>query len=235
LLQLLQKSNGGRWPILCADLGHKPITDFSNLTVDIDNSSHKHHQGITHSTQEGLQDDKSENPDYPQSIPDYILHSQHKPKPHKPDLIRAVCFTLNTQGKLVKDLTYRGQRQIQIIECKYSNEGKIQTIIDHIYAIYDPLRLALQTYGTLKAEVKIIPIVISRTYTFHVKTLAEIVQLVSFKEEPPDALTFKQLTPTAKRIAMALHVHAQEWLSHISKTSKKILATKTKKTTNFNA
>ena len=23
-------------PILCADLGHKPVTDFSNLTADID-------------------------------------------------------------------------------------------------------------------------------------------------------------------------------------------------------
>jgi len=42
-----------------------------------------------------------------------------------------------------------------------------------------------------------IPIVISRTNNFHVKTLAEIAQLVSFKEEPPDELTFKQLPLTA--------------------------------------
>jgi hypothetical protein len=54
LLQLLQKSNGGRWLILCADMGHKPVNDFSNLTIDIDTSSHTHHQGITHLTQEGL-------------------------------------------------------------------------------------------------------------------------------------------------------------------------------------
>ena len=78
-------------------------------------------------------------------------------------------------------------------------------------------------------DIKIIPIVISRTGTFHVKTLAEIAQLVSFAEEPPDELIFKQLPPTAKRIAMALHVHAQEWLSHISKISRRILTTKTKK------
>ena len=101
--------------------------------------------------------------------------------------------------------------------------------MDHIYDIYEPLRLALQTYGTLKAEVKIILIVISRTSTFHVKNLAEIAQLVSFKEEPPDELTFKQLPLTAKRIAMSLHVHAQEWISHISKTPRKILTTKNKK------
>ena len=228
LLQHLQKSNGGRWPILCADLGHKPITDFTSLNLDTDTPQYYHHQDIKHSTQEGLQDDKSDNPDYPQTIPDYILHPQHRPKHHKPDLIRAVGFTLKKQGRLVKDLTYRGRRQIQIIECKYSTDGNIQTIIDHIYDIYEPLRHALQTHGTLKADVKIIPIVISRTGTFHVKTQAEISQLVSFTEEPPDELTFKQLPPTAKRITMALHIHAQEWLSHISKISRKILTTKTK-------
>ena len=109
-------------------------------------------------------------------------------------------FAIKQQGKLVKDPTYRGRKQIQIIECKYSTDGNIQTIIEHIYEIYKPLRQALQNYGTLKADVKIIPIVISRAGTFHVKTLAKISQLVSFTEEPPDELTFKQLPPTAKRI-----------------------------------
>ncbi len=157
------------------------------------------------------------------------LHPQHRPKHHKPDLIRAVGFTLNKQGKLVKDLIYRGRRQIQIIECKYSTDCNIQTIIEHIYEIYEPLRQALQTHGALKADIKIIPIVISQTGTFHVPTLAGIRQLVSFAEEPPDELTFKQLSPTAKKITMALHVHAHEWLSHISKILRKIFTTKTKK------
>jgi hypothetical protein len=58
-----------------------------------------------------------------------------------------------------------------------------------------------------------------RGQTFHVKTLSEITQLVSFKEEPSDAVTFKQLPITDKRIATALHVHAQEWLSRISEIS----------------
>jgi hypothetical protein len=115
LLRHLQKSNGGRWPILCADLGHKPVTDFSNLTIDIDTPPHTHHQDMKHSTHEGLQDDKPEHADYPQSIPDYVLHSQHKPKHHKPKLIRAIGFTLNSQGKLGKDPTYRERRQIKVI------------------------------------------------------------------------------------------------------------------------
>ena len=197
-------------------MGHKPVTDFSNLAVDIDISSHTHHQGITHSLQEGLQDDKSENPDYPQSILDYVLHPQHKPKHHKPDLVRAVGYTLNTQGKLVKILTYRGQRQIKIIECKYSIDGNIQTIIDHIYDIYEQLRLALQTYGTLKAEVKMIPIVISQTGTIHVETLAVIAQLVSFKEEPPDDLTFKQPPPRLKESRWhSTYMHKNGYLTHL--------------------
>jgi hypothetical protein len=90
------------------------------------------------------------------------------------------------------------------------------------------LKQALQTHGTLQADIKIIPIVISRTGTFNSKTLAEIAQLVSFDEEPPDTLTYKQLPKPAQHIAMALHIHAQEWLSHISKISRTILTTKPK-------
>ncbi len=132
LLQLLQNTKGGRWPILCADLGHKLITDFSSLIADVDTPAHPHHKGIAHSTQEGLHDDKSDIPTYPQSIPDYVLHLQHRPKHHKPDLIWAIGFTFNKQGKLVKDLACRRRRQLQI-------DGYIQTIIDHIYDIYEPL------------------------------------------------------------------------------------------------
>ena len=42
-------------------------------------------------------------------------------------------------------------------------DGNIQTAIEHIYNIYEPLKQALQTYGTLKADIKIISIVISRS------------------------------------------------------------------------
>jgi hypothetical protein len=169
LLQLPQNLNKGRWPIICVDMGHKPVTDFNYLMADTNITPHTQHQEICNSLQEGLQDDKSENPDYPLSIPDYVLQPQHIPRHYKPHLIRAVGFTLNTQGSLIKYLTYRGQMQFQIIECKYSTDGNIQTIIDHVYGIYELLRLALQTHDTLKADVKIIPIVINRTNTFHFK------------------------------------------------------------------
>ena len=108
-------------------------------------------------------------------------------------IILAVRYTINAQEKLVKDLTYRGQRQLQIIKCKYSTDENIQDVIDHNYDIFEPLRLALQTHGSLNSEVEIIPI-----DTFNVKSLPEIAQLLSFKEEPSNVLTFKQLPTIAK-------------------------------------
>jgi len=101
--------------------------------------------------------------------------------------------------------------------------------IYHIYQLYEPLKTSLQAHGRLKADVTIIPTVISRTCTFNVNTMAEIAQLVSYKEEPPTIMTYKQLPNLAKHIAMALHTHAQEWLSHISKISRTILTTKPKR------
>ncbi len=56
-------------------------------------------------------------------------------------------------------------------------EGNITDIIQHIHTIYEPLKQVLLTHGTLKADIKIIPIVISKTGTFNVKTLAEIASL----------------------------------------------------------
>ena len=127
----------------------------------------------------------------------------------------------------MEDPTYKGRRYIQLIECKYSTDTNMHTIIENIYNIYEPLRQAILTCSShplrWKAEVQIIPIVISRTGSFHVQTLAEIAKLVSFTEDPPDALTYKQLPQAAKEIAMALHIHAQEWLTLMSKISRNTL------------
>jgi hypothetical protein len=209
------------------DLGQKPVTDFKDIPIPSPAPEDPTLEAITQPNLEGLQDDKADTR-YPQTIPEYILPAQHRPKHHRPDLIRAVGYMLTPEGRLTIDHTYRGRRQLQLIECKYSTDGNIDDIIEHIHIIYEPLKLALQTHGTIKADIKIIPIVISRTGTFNFKTLAEIAQLVSHSEEPPDSMTFKQLPKQAKRIAITLHKHAQEWLSHISKHSRKILTTKQK-------
>ena len=92
--------------------------------------------------------------------------------------------------------------------------------------LYSPLKRAIRIHGEWTDDIDIIPIVISRTGSFNVKTLAEIAQLVSFEEEPPDARTYNELPPDAKRIAMALHTHAQQWLTLMLKISKQLLVSK---------
>jgi len=47
--------------------------------------------------------------------------------------------------------------------------------------------------------------------------------MVSFKENPPDNIAYKSLPSQAQTIAMAIHVHAQEWLTLISKVSRSTL------------
>ncbi len=153
---------------------------------------------IPHPDQEGLQDDKQTDNDSNHTIPYYILPAQHIPKHHRPDLIRVVGYTFGPNGKLTKYYSYRGRRQLQLIEGKYSTDGNIPEIIQRIHTIYEPLKQALLIHGTIKAYMKVIPTVISRTGTFNVKTLSKIAQLVSFQEEPPDAMTFKQLPRPAK-------------------------------------
>ena len=79
----------------------------------------------------------------------------------------------------------------------------------NIRRIYTPLRQAIWDHGHWKGDIDIIPIVISGTGSFHIKTLAELAQLVSFTEEPPHEMTYRQMPPAAKRMAMTLHTHAQ--------------------------
>ena len=93
-------------------------------------------------------------------------------------------------------------------------------IIEHIHAIYEPLKQAIQLHNNGRIQVEVIPIVISKTGNFHTRTLTEIAQLVSLKENPPNTLTYKYLPHQAKTIAMMLHIHAQEWLTLMSKISR---------------
>jgi hypothetical protein len=72
-------------------------------------------------------------------------------------LVRAVGYTIGPNCQLIRDPTSQGRRQLQLIECKNSTDGNTQEIIDHIHTIYEPLKQALQTHGTLKAGIKIIP------------------------------------------------------------------------------
>ena len=85
---------------------------------------------------------------------------------------------------------------------------------------YEPLKQAIQLHNNGRIQVEMIPIVIRRTTNFHTRTLAEIAQLVSLKENLPDILTYKSLPHQAQKIVMMLHIHAQEWLTLMSKISR---------------
>ncbi len=106
------------------------------------------------------------------------------------------------------------------IECKYSTDSNILETIERIHTIYEPLKHDIQLHNNGRIQVEVIPIVISRTGNFHTYTLAEIAQLVSLKENPLDTLTYKALPLQARTIAMKLHIHAQEWLTLMSKISR---------------
>ena len=69
LHQLLQKSNGGRWPVIGIDLGKTPITDFRNTKPKTDDTPLSNLPPITHPEQEGLQDDKNAAGETPHIIP----------------------------------------------------------------------------------------------------------------------------------------------------------------------
>ncbi len=73
---------------MCADLGHKPVTDFSNLMAELD-TSQKNHQGTIHSLQEGMQDDKSEEPNYPHPLPIPEMKTLHSVLPRLYSTVRA--------------------------------------------------------------------------------------------------------------------------------------------------
>jgi len=55
--------------------------------------------------------------------------------------------------------------------------------------------------------------------------------MVFFKEHPPITLIYKSLPTQAQTIAMAIHIHAQEWLTMMFRVSRRSLAQprKTKK------
>jgi hypothetical protein len=67
--------------------------------------------------------------------------------------------------------------------------------------------------------------------------LVEIAPLVSFKKKPSGNITYKSLPTQAQTIVMAIHIHAQEWLTLMSKISKSTLTQRrkhSKKTTRNN-
>jgi hypothetical protein len=103
----LEKHNGGRWPIVSMGLGNKTVMDFKTqnkiemATLQEDTTT----QAIE-ATHEGLQNDK-EKSQHPTIILADLLPKHKRPQHHKPNIIRAIGYTRNTQDQLVEDTTYK--------------------------------------------------------------------------------------------------------------------------------
>ena len=97
LRQRIQSTNGGRWPILGMYLGHKPIIDLKNIHIPLDDTQNLSLRPVHQPSEEGLQDDKTNTPDNPHILPDYILHPNYKPQHRRLDLVRAVVYTFDLQ------------------------------------------------------------------------------------------------------------------------------------------
>ena len=110
---ILQTSNGGRWPIVGVDLGEKTITDLTNLKPDIEEITASQLPQILHQEEKGLQNDKPNTPNHPQTIPENIFPPHHRATAHhRLDFIRAIGYTTNPSGQLIPDPTNPGIWQL---------------------------------------------------------------------------------------------------------------------------
>ena len=226
LSNTLKTTNGGRWPIIAQDLGHKGVTDFSDIATDEIRLKTKPSKTLPRrrakprreEIDEGEEEtDKSDDVLYKNTIPENLLPKHLRPKHHKPDIIRAIGYKM-VNGQLEKDKTYKGQHRIQFIECKFSTDHNINKVTESIIQIYTPLKTITEAHNpTLTVE--IVPIVISRTGTFSHATKKMIHQLISLKEEPPDSDTYTK-HPDATQLIQKLHIHAKKWLHTILKIAR---------------
>ena len=160
-----------------------------------------------------------------------FLLARLRPQHYKPDIIRAVGYLVDpVTKKLVPDPSYTGRRALQIIECKYSTDLNMDEIMNLILELYTPLKkqdprtrgrgvdLRHRYHSHSNQQNRLVP-------HFHRKALAHLSHLISFKEEPPDELTYKALSRESQAIAMDLvHTHAQSWLTLMSKVSTQMLS-----------
>lgn len=121
-------------------LGKQPAKDFKTQTLLETITTQEDHNLLSiEATQKGLQNEKIKKK-HPTIIPNNIFPKHKRPKYQKLDIIRAIGCIIISKGALVADLTYRGRRCLQIIECKYSTDSNILETIEHIHTIYEPLK-----------------------------------------------------------------------------------------------
>ena len=130
------------------------------------------------------------------------------------DIQQLIAFATQNNTTLIPDdnfIRQGGKPTLQIIEGKYCTDHNAETIIDRIHSIYTPLKQAIQEHGAWPYEVTIHPVVISRTGTFHERTIETIHGLFTLKDKPPDDGKYAT-SPEATTLIKEMHVHAVQWL-----------------------
>ncbi len=107
------------------------------------------------------------------------------------------------------------------MDCKQTIDITIVYIVNNIQTLYEPLKQVITSQHNSKLTSK--HKLNSNVQNRHVltRTLKENEQLVPFKDIPQYSLIYKTLPKQAHKIAMAIHVRAQEWLTLMSKLSRK--------------
>jgi hypothetical protein len=152
LQEQLKNHNGGISPIVSMDLGNKTIKDLkTQMKIEMTTPQEDTTLQALEATQEGLQNDKAK-AQHPTVIYTDLLPKRRRPQHHKPNIIRAIGYTRNTQGQLVEVTTYKGRRHLQLIECKYSIDDNTLDTITNIHNIYEPLKHAIMRHNWKKGS-----------------------------------------------------------------------------------
>ena len=98
LRDLLERHNGGGWPIISMDLGSKPTKDFKAQTIiETTTPQEGHYLQALQARQDGLQDEKT-TPQLSTIIPITLLPKHKRPKHIKPDIIRGIGYRKKSHG-----------------------------------------------------------------------------------------------------------------------------------------
>ena len=132
------------------DLGNKTVKDFTTQTkIEMTTPQNDTTLQALEATTEGLQNDK-EKTQHPTIIPTDFLPKHKRPQHYKPDIIRAIGYTRNTQGQRAEDKTCKGKKCLQLIEWKYSTDTNTPYTITNIHNIYEPFKQDIMRHNWKK-------------------------------------------------------------------------------------
>ena len=178
LHDLLERNSRRRWSIINMDLGRQPTKDFK-IETQANRCNHAARRPIPACPRDHTRRNSK------WQINNTTTHNNPNPIPTKTQ-------TITTPQTKAHNKSHR----------IYSTDNNILDTINNIHTIHEPLKHAILLQNKGRLQVQIIPIVISMTCNFQTRPIAKIAQLISFKENPPDSLTYKTIPKQSQTIIM---------------------------------